>query len=222
MDASWSARWLPPDLGADVYTAAANQLCVGLFMMASQPAVRYFRNGFWLVLIAALLPAQSMAQWAWRDAQGRLTYSDTPPPPDIPAKQIVRSPSAAESIAAPVSSDDNGNAAGQDPSDKSGTKDKAGGAAPAAKTKTLSELDADFRKRREDRLKAEKEAADASAQADKRRQACDQARGYLDMVNSGMRVMRANPDGTRGFIDDEQRAQEVARAQESIGENCAE
>lgn len=173
---------------------------------------RHFPPVFWIALTIGLLPCCADAQWAWRDAQGRITFSDTPPPADIPANQIVRKPNAAPTdVAPPVT--DSGN-----PGD---TQEKPATAAPGPKPRTLSEKDEDFRKRRDERLKAEQQATEDAARAAQRREACDQARGYLDMVNSGMRVMRANPDGTRGFLDDDQRAAEVSKAEETISKNCS-
>ena len=41
--------------------------------------------------LGALAPAAS-AQWAWRDANGTLVFSDRAPPPSVKASQIVRQP----------------------------------------------------------------------------------------------------------------------------------
>ncbi|MFO1299748.1 MAG: DUF4124 domain-containing protein [Burkholderiaceae bacterium] len=36
--------------------------------------------------------------WQWRDASGRMVYSDLPPPPSVPASQILRAPTPATPI----------------------------------------------------------------------------------------------------------------------------
>ena len=43
---------------------------------------------------ALAVPLIAEAQWAWRDAGGRMVYSDQPPPKSIPPKDIVRQPVA--------------------------------------------------------------------------------------------------------------------------------
>ena len=43
-----------------------------------------------LAALALALPAH--AQWKWRDARGQITVSDTPPPRDIPSKDILQQP----------------------------------------------------------------------------------------------------------------------------------
>ena len=50
--------------------------------------------GTWLVaLAAATLATPAEAQWRWRDASGRVTASDRPPPKEIPDKDILSRPS---------------------------------------------------------------------------------------------------------------------------------
>jgi len=41
-------------------------------------------------LVAGTFAAGASAQWAWKDDNGRLVYSNIPPPPGIKASQIVR------------------------------------------------------------------------------------------------------------------------------------
>ena len=43
-----------------------------------------------LLAVVAAVPAQ--AQWKWRDANGRVTASDLPPPREIPEKDILQRP----------------------------------------------------------------------------------------------------------------------------------
>ena len=55
------------------------------------------------LLLAAGLSLPAQAQWAWRDANGTVVFSDQPPPASVKSNQIVRQPRAA---AAAVPADD--------------------------------------------------------------------------------------------------------------------
>ncbi|HVL07616.1 MAG TPA: DUF4124 domain-containing protein, partial [Burkholderiaceae bacterium] len=55
-----------------------------------RPAALSVLPALFAVMGLALAPASAEAQWKWRDAQGRLVYSDVPPPPSIPAARRYR------------------------------------------------------------------------------------------------------------------------------------
>ena len=65
-----------------------------------------------VLVLACAFPVLSIAQWQWIDKDGRKVYSDRPPPPDIPAKDVIKQPApgaktapqAAAALAAPASS----------------------------------------------------------------------------------------------------------------------
>ncbi|WP_163435527.1 DUF4124 domain-containing protein, partial [Escherichia coli] len=48
-----------------------------------------------IVIVGLLLAASAQAQWKWRDAKGNVQYSDMPPPPGTPEKDILLRPPAA-------------------------------------------------------------------------------------------------------------------------------
>lgn len=95
------------------------------------------------------------------------------------------------------------------------------GAAPAAPQKSLSERDAEFRKRRmEGAESAKKSEAKAADDAD-RKQNCDSARAYLTSLQAGVRFSKTDPQtGERVLLEDEARAAETARAQRAVDTNC--
>jgi hypothetical protein len=76
--------------------------------------------------------------------------------------------------------------------------------------------DADFRRRQVER--SQKEQADEKAAA-KRAQQCEQWKGRVSFLQDG-RIYRDNPDGSRTFLDESQRASEIAKAQERASEYC--
>src|SRR5512137_1323407 len=59
---------------------------------------------------AALGTTPAAAQWAWRDAAGRMVYSDQPPPKSVPARDILKQPVGAP--ARPASTEPASEAAG--------------------------------------------------------------------------------------------------------------
>lgn len=94
------------------------------------------------------------------------------------------------------------------------------GAAPAA-PKSLSDRDAEFRKRQLEQQEASKKADEKSQDSADRKQNCDSARDYLGGLQSGGRVAKNDPKtGERVFLEDSERAAEMARAQRAIDTNC--
>lgn len=183
------------------------------------------------VLLALVLTGSAQAQWAWRDANGEMTYSDSPPPADIQRSDIVQQPN----LAAPPSTGVSGAAPGA-PGAYSGTggptaASPSNGSAPAAPAaqpasrasaapKTLAEQEADFRKRLADQQKGEQQQADQEVQDAKRADACNQAKTYMDMLQGGTRLLRPDANGQRNFLDDDQRSAEIQKTQEIIDKNC--
>jgi hypothetical protein len=154
-----------------------------------------------VVGVAVTLPA--LAQWAWRDSSGRTVYSDQPPPPTVAKEQILRQPAG------------NVLSTGGSPAPASS------GTAPAATgPKTLAEREQEFRKRQQERAEAEKKQADEQAMAARRQQDCARARNYLRQLEDGVRIVRADAQGNREFMDDATRSAETARTREIISATC--
>jgi hypothetical protein len=161
-------------------------------------------------IVTLVLPAGAQAQWAWRDAAGNITYSDSPPPADVRPDAILHQPSPVE----PARNDaGNGRSDGSAPAARETPR-------PPSPAKSLAEQEADFRKRQAAREKAEQKQAEDEAKAAQRAADCNQARGYLEMVEGGTRLLRPDASGNRNFMDDEQRAAEIAKTREQIAKNC--
>ena len=157
----------------------------------------------WLaaLLLAFALPAS--AQWAWKDQNGRLVYSDQAPPPSVKPTQIVRQPggSAPGSVAAaPAASDAKSDARGQ---------------------KTVAEQEAEFRKRQKERADAESKAQRDEQLLAMKAAECERQRGYLRSLEDGNRIFQTNTSGEREVIDDAKRDAEIRRVRESLIKNCA-
>lgn len=162
-----------------------------------------------------LLPLGAHAQWQWIDKNNKKVFSDQGPPPDIPEKNILRRPGAAQarvtlspaaSTAAPPA-----DAAPQAPAPVA-----AGGAKPTGVDKELEEK----ARKAEEAEKARKAAEDqklAQAKADN----CKRALQSKATFDSGIRIARTNTQGEREILDDKARAEETQRLQSVIDSDCA-
>ena len=161
-----------------------------------------------VALVAGIYTASASAQWAWKDDNGRLVYSNIPPPPSVKPVQIVRQPGAMPQSAratAPVE----------------GEADKPAAApAPANASKTYAERDADFRKRQQERADSDRKAQEEQQKAAQKAVECERSRGYLRALEDGVRVTRTDPAGNREYLDDAQRAGEMDRMRKAIRELC--
>ena len=95
------------------------------------------------------------------------------------------------------------------------------GAASAAPQKSLSERDADFRKRQVEQQEGSKKSAEKAQDTAERKQNCESAQAYMRGIESGGRLAKMDPaTGERVFLEDSERAAEAARAQRAIDTNC--
>jgi type IV secretory pathway VirB10-like protein len=173
------------------------------------------RTGVLLVLFGATSIAS--AQWAWRDEHGRTVFSDQPPPATIRSSDVLRKP---EMAPANPSADSTG-AEGQAAASPASPAPPARAAAPEAPHQsTMAEREVEFRKRMKDRADSEKKLADAQAEASRKTEDCERAQGYLKSIESGVRLVHTNPDGTRALLDEEQREAEAQRTRDLIASRC--
>jgi len=142
---------------------------------------------FTLMLIATTGWAQA---YKWRDANGRIQYSDTPPPPGAKEVQQLRKPAAGPVVGTP-----------------------AGG-------KSLADQDADFRKRIAERSEAEAKQAKAAEEEQVRARNCEQAKGQLAALESGGRMLQFNEKGERIALDDAGRERAKADSQKAVETWC--
>lgn len=104
---------------------------------------------------------------------------------------------------------------------------KAGGGAsapvaPPAAQKSLAEKEAAFKKRQTEQREESQKAQKVAAEAAQKKQACEGARNYLKMLESGERLRTRDPKtGEVGYIDDSGRAAEVGRAQKAVQDYCS-
>jgi flagellar motility protein MotE (MotC chaperone) len=158
---------------------------------------------FLAMLIAAGGAGAQMYKWV--DKDGKVRYSDTPPPAGVKTSTVKAPPAAPAAAAAPAAKD------GKDAKDAKGAK--KGPLTPA-------EQEQEYRKRRAEADKAaEKAAADQKELATKKAD-CERAREYLRTLESGQRVTRTNAQGERVFLDESQVAAEAASARQAAQTAC--
>jgi hypothetical protein len=151
----------------------------------------------WSVLalgIAAAAAAQAQ-QYKWVDADGRTQYGDTPPP-GVKASALKGSTGPA-------------------------AKPPAAAAKDATKGPlTPAEQELEFRRRRKEGEEAAAKEAKAKEATEAEKLNCENARQGLRTLESGQRIVRTDAQGERYFLDENQVAQEAARARQAVSQWC--
>lgn len=156
-----------------------------------------------LSLLLALGAGSAQAQWKWRDASGRVTASDLPPPASVPERDVLARPVDARRAAPPATP---------------GATSAVVGAKVVAKDSADPELEARRKRAAAEQTTAQRqlEERNAAAQAEN----CSRARAHLNVLNEGRRIARTNAQGEVEVMDDKGRAEEVQRARAIIASDC--
>jgi hypothetical protein len=163
-----------------------------------------------LVGLGCTLPAA--AQWKWRDANGRMIYSDRPPPAGVPQSAILERPPGMTPRAVPPSP--------TTPSLVEGTPAVVSlpGSAAASAPRTDPALEA--KRKKEADAEAAKAKAEEAKLAAAKAENCSRAKGQLKILDDGVRIARTNAKGEREILDDKGRAAEQARLRQTIASDC--
>ena len=166
-------------------------------------------------MLALLLALPAAAQWKWRDAQGRITVSDRPPPREVPERDILTRPAnpQPQRAAAPAP-------AGTDTTAGEAAAPPVASAAAASAPPSALEREVQARRRAAEAESAAKARAEEQKNAELRADNCRRARGHLATIQSGQRMARTNDKGEREFLDDAARARELQRTNEVIAAEC--
>ena len=152
-------------------------------------------------MLLAMMAQLAHAQYSWLDEKGTRVFSDRPPPPGTPSSRILKAPRMTGSPGASPSS-----------------PAPAEAAAEAPKTPTLAERDADYRKRAAQREDTERKSALEAERKARLAESCESTRQYEAQLMSGERVARANRNGEREFLSDEERARLLDRTRRALAE----
>lgn len=179
-------------------------------------SIRYSKRGAVLVVLglaASALTTPAMGQWAWKDDNGRVVYSDRPPPAGVKSDRIVRQPSNAQTVLPSQP----GPAAAATATTQPASDPRAASSGP----RSLAEQEMEFRKRQQERADAERKAQEEQMKSAAKAAECERARGYLRVLEEGGRVARTDSSGNREFLDDAQRASEVDRTKKVVQQACS-
>ena len=153
-----------------------------------------------LALCIALPVSAQMYKWV--DSNGKVQYSDKPPPSNIKAEKLRAPPPAPSAPAASVA--------------KGGAQKDAAKAGP----KTPAEQEQAFRKRQLDAAKAQETEGQKQTEARNKAENCRRAKAALANLQIGGRQMRIDEKGERAFLDEQQIASEMAKAQQEAAAAC--
>ena len=162
--------------------------------------------GIFATTALGLLLACGSAQaqlYHYKDASGRTVYSDTPPPPETPAGNILKTPKVVQAAPGAVA-----------PADAKDGKDGKDGKATAPKT--TAEREADYKKRMAEAEKKGKEDAQKTAQETQRKAQCASLQSNISALQSGQRMRKFDANGNAYFVDDNERAADIAKAQAEL------
>lgn len=168
-----------------------------------------------LALAGTAAPPDAAAQYQWRDGNGRMVFSDRPPPGAVPAASLVRTPTPARPAASSAAT------AGTSPSTAApATAAPAAGPVPGSAPAGLADRELEQRRRQTERAAQEKAEADQRAANERQARACEESRNALRALDSGMRVARVNAQGEREFLSDEERERRSVELRRDLKDSC--
>ena len=160
-----------------------------------------------LLGLALALPAA--AQWKWRDQNGRVQYSDLPPPAGVPEQDILSRPGPGAKRRGIT----------MQPVQQAASAPSAAAAAGALAPRT-GDPELEAKRKKAEAENTEKQKAAEAKVAAQRQDNCSRAKEQMRTIDSGMRLARTNDKGEREVLDDKARADEAKRTREIIASNC--
>jgi len=136
--------------------------------------------------------------YKWTDENGKVHYSDQPPPGDVKKSESIKQLKSAPASEAPA----------------------AGGANASAKPKTAADLDMEFRKRRVEAAEAEAKVQKEAAAAEEKKRNCQRATAQVASLERGGRITRPGSNGEQTYMSDEEIAKEVVSARKAADSWC--
>jgi hypothetical protein len=148
-----------------------------------------------ILLLLSSAPAVAALN-KWVDESGAVHYSDQPPPVSVKAQTLRSAPNA--------------------PASASGV---AATSAPAA-AKTYVERDAELKKAQKAKQEAAAKATQEQAQKDDNKANCEAAQRNLRTLQAETPITEIDANGERSYLDDAQRQQRIAGAQQDVSNWC--
>lgn len=185
---------------------------------------------------SALAPTPVAAQYQWRDENGRMVFSDQPPPPGVPRENVLRAPVSAPLTVPATRPAASGSATGAAPAPAGQPPVAAAAAAPAAGAAAGTAAGAptpgagagagwqdkamEFRKRQADKADAERKSREEADKAQRTAASCENLRTQVRTLESGVRVTEVDRSGERTFLSDEDRARRLETLRRDARDSC--
>jgi hypothetical protein len=150
----------------------------------------------------------AIAQWKWRDGSGKVQYSDLPPPAGVPDKDILQRPPGQRQPVVIRSLDAAAAASAPRPP------------ASAASAPSKAELEQQAKQKAEQEQQNKRQKEEERKLAEQRADNCKRATANLRSLQDGLRISRRNEAGEISYLDDKQRADEVARTRAIVSSDC--
>lgn len=169
---------------------------------------RTLRPALLALLLIGLVPL-AQAQWKWRDASGKVQYSDLPPPPGVSDKDILQRPASAQRqvVVRPV-----GQAADSPAAPAS--------APSAARAASKADAEQQAKQKAQEAEAAKRQKEEAQRLAEQRAENCRRASAQLRLLDDGVRVSKRNEAGETIYLNDAQRAEEARHARAVMASDC--
>jgi hypothetical protein len=166
-------------------------------------------NRSFIVLAACLLPAlpAGAQMYKWTDADGKVHYSDQPPPDSAKQSSTLAKPRPAAPAAAPAT-----------PAE--GKPDAASKPDTASKPRSVAEQEMEFRKRRLEKAEADAKRQKEAEQAKEKQRNCEVAKQRVAQLQAGGRITKSAPNGEHVFMEDAEIARELVDARKTADSWC--
>jgi hypothetical protein len=169
------------------------------FRRPSGPLPRALSALLGTAALLCLAPA-AQAQWKWMSPSGVVQYSDQPPPPDTPNRDILARPTP-NSVQQPL-------------------PPASGASAGAAAAVRAGMAKAQERQEQQRKAREQAQQLQAQVQAQQRAQLCAQARQQLQTLDSGRRVRQAGANGQLDYLDSAQIQAQRQQAMAAMQSSC--
>lgn len=153
------------------------------------------------IMLLMPMSGQTADVYKWKDAEGKIRYSDTPPSGKTPYELL--SGKKAPATRAPVSEEG-----------------ASTSSASAKDVKPTADKELDARKRKAEADNVEKKAQEKLEQQKVREQNCSTAKSNLMNYKQGGRLYRIDEKGERQYMDDKDLAAALEKANKEVEQWC--
>jgi hypothetical protein len=170
------------------------------------------------IAFTALAPTLASAQYQWIDENGRMVFSDRPPPSSISPSMVKVVP--AKVVPKVVEKSAESDAKADAKAETKSTNPLASQVVAAAVPKSTADKELEAKKKaQEAEAASKKQKADAERQA-KLASACGETSSGIRTIESGVRMSTTNKAGEREYMSDEAKAARLADLKKDFADNC--